>query len=135
QPSEFVKLTLVIWLAAHLTKAGDQLSDWKKGVVPAAAPLALAGLLVIVEPDLGTALFLAAVGAAMLLVGGVPVKKLALLSLAAVPVVAWQIVHRWDVVVRRFSVFGGGGAGADGGASEVNHQVKQSLIALGSGGV
>jgi cell division protein FtsW len=133
QPSEFVKLTLVIWLATHLTRAADVLSDWKKGVLPAAGPLAAAGLLVIVEPDLGTALFLAAVGAAMLLVGGVPVKKLALLSLGAVPLIAWQIIHRWDVVVRRFSVFGGPGAGDAGG--EVNHQVKQSLIALGSGGV
>jgi cell division protein FtsW len=131
QPSEFVKLTLVVWLAAHLTRASAKLSDWKRGVLPAAGPLALAGLLVIVEPDLGTALFLAAVGAAMMLVGGVPVKKLALVSLAAVPVVLWQVVRRWDVVVHRFAVFGGGGA--DGG--EMNHQVKQSLIALGSGGV
>jgi len=137
QPSELVKLTLVVWLASHLTKARDRLHDWKTGVLPAAGPLAVAGLLVIVEPDLGTALFLAAVGAATMLVGGVPVKKLALLALAAVPVVAWQIIHRWEVVVHRFSVFGGGAAGAAGGAAggEVNHQVKQSLIALGSGGV
>jgi cell division protein FtsW len=132
QPSEFVKLTLVVWLAAHLSKAGDRLRDWKTGVLPAAGPLALAALLVIVEPDLGTALFLAAVGAAMMLVGGVQPKKLALLSLGAVPVIAWQIIHRWEVVVKRFSVFGGGAAA---GGGEVNHQVKQSLIALGSGGV
>ena len=131
QPSEFVKLTLVIWLATHLTKAADLITDWKQGVFPAAGPLALAGLLVIVEPDLGTALFLAAVGAAMMLVGGVPVRKLALLSLAAVPVVLWQVIDRWEVVVRRFSVFGGGASGG----GEMNHQVKQSLIALGSGGV
>jgi cell division protein FtsW len=131
QPSEFVKLTLVVWLAAHLTRASDRLDDWKKGVLPAAGPLAAAGLLVIVEPDLGTALFLAAVGSAMMLVGGVPVRRLALLSLAAVPVVAWQVIDRWSVVVRRFAVFGGGASGG----SEMNHQVKQSLIALGSGGV
>ena len=131
QPSEFVKLTLVVWLATHLTRAADRLTDWKEGVYPAAIPLALAGLLVIVEPDLGTALFLAAVGSAMMLVGGVPVKSLALLSLGAVPVIAWQVIHRWDVVVRRFAVFGGGASGG----GEMNHQVKQSLIALGSGGV
>jgi cell division protein FtsW len=131
QPSEFVKLTLVVWLATHLTKASETLHDWKKGVLPAAGPLGLAALLVIVEPDLGTALFLVAVGAAMMLVGGVPVKRLGLLSLAVVPVVAWQIARRWDVVVHRFSVFGGGEAGG----GEMNHQVKQSLIALGSGGV
>jgi len=135
QPSEFVKLTIVVWLAAHMAKASDVLSDWKKGVAPAAVPLALSALLVIVEPDLGTALFLAAVGAAMMLVGGVPPKRLALLSLAAIPVVAWQIAHRWEVVVRRFSVFGGGGAAGASGGGEMNHQVKQSLIALGSGGL
>ena len=130
QPSELVKLTLVVWLALHLTRASERLADWKRGILPAAGPLAAAALLVIVEPDLGTALFLAAVGAAMMLVGGVPVKRLALLSLGAVPIVIWQVVRRWDVVVHRFSVFGGSG---DGG--EMNHQVKQSLIALGSGGV
>lgn len=129
QPSELVKLTMVLWLAVHLSRASHVLADWKRGILPAAGPLALAALLVIVEPDLGTALFLAAVGAAMMLVGGVPVKRLALLSLGAVPVVLWQIVRRWDLVVHRFSVFGGSGDG------EMNHQVKQSLIALGSGGV
>jgi cell division protein FtsW len=129
QPSELVKLTLVIWLAVHLARASEHLADWRRGILPAAGPLAAAALLVIVEPDLGTALFLAAVGAAMMLVGGVPVKRLALLSLGAVPIVIWQVVRRWDVVVHRFSVFGGSG---DGG--EMNHQVKQSLIALGSGG-
>jgi cell division protein FtsW len=132
QPSEFVKLTLVVWLAAHLTRASEKLSDWKQGVLPAAGPLGVAALLVIVEPDLGTALFLAAVGAAMMLVGGVPVRKLAVLSLGAVPVVAWQVFQRWNVIVHRFAVFGGGDGG---GGGEMNHQVKQSLIALGSGGV
>jgi len=70
QPSELVKLTIVVWLALHLSRASDRLADWKRGILPAAGPLAIAALLVIVEPDLGTALFLAAVGAAMMLVGG-----------------------------------------------------------------
>jgi cell division protein FtsW len=135
QPSEFVKLTLVVWLASHLTKAAEVLGDWRKGVLPAAVPLAVAGLLVIVEPDLGTALFLAAIGAAMMLVGGVPVRKLAALSLGVVPVVAWQVIHRWDVVVRRFAVFGGSAGQGAASGGEMNHQVHQSLIALGSGGV
>ena len=129
QPSELAKLTIVVWLALHLSRASNVLADWKRGIFPAAGPLALAALLVIVEPDLGTALYLAAVGAAMMLVGGVPVKRLALLSLAAVPVILWQVIRRWDLVVHRFSVFGGSSDG------EMNHQVKQSLIALGAGGL
>lgn len=128
QPSELVKLTLVVWLAAHLTRESARLPDWRRGVLPAAIPLAAAAGLVIVEPDLGTALFLGAVGAAMMLVGGVPVRKLALLGLGAVPVVLWQVVSRWEVVTRRFAVFGGE-------PGETNHQVQQSLIALGSGGL
>ncbi len=130
QPSEVVKLALVLWLGTHLTRARDRLSDWKTGIAPALAPLALGALLVLLEPDFGTALFLVAVGSAMMLVGGVPVRKLALASLAAVPIVIWHVISRWEVVVRRFSVFGG-----EAGDVDATHQVRQSLIALGSGGL
>jgi cell division protein FtsW len=130
QPSEAAKLILVLWLAHHLSRASDRLDDWKKGVLPAVVPVGLAAALVLVEPDFGTSLFLVAVGAAVMLVGGLQPGKLAACSLAGIPLVVWQVIERWEVMVRRLSVMGGTGA-----RSDAQHQVHQAKIAFGSGGL
>ncbi|MCG3134788.1 MAG: putative peptidoglycan glycosyltransferase FtsW [Planctomycetes bacterium] len=128
QPSEIAKLAAVVWLAHHLDAARDRLSDWKQGVLPAVAPVGIAAALTIVEPDFGTALFLFAVGAAVMLVGGVPVRRLAWCGLAALPLLAWQVYERWGVMMRRLQ-------GMGGDASPASHQVWQSKVAMGSGGL
>ena len=130
QPSELAKLCAVVWLAHHMDLARDRLSDWKTGVLPAVVPIGLAAGLTLVEPDFGTALFLAAVAAAILLVGGMPMKKLAWSSLAALPLIAWQIAKRWGVMMRRLEGMGGGSANSD-----ATHQVYQAKVAMGSGGL
>jgi len=129
QPSELAKLSLILWLAAHLARNAMRLDDWKRGTLPAVVPLGLTAFLILVEPDFGTALFIGAVGVAMTLVGGVPVQRLALLGVYALPAVAWQIDKRWDVFMTRLQAVGGGDG--DGAAA---YQVQQSLVALGSGG-
>jgi cell division protein FtsW len=130
QPSEAAKLILVVWLSAHLVRAADRLEDWRQGVLPAVVPVGLAAALVLVEPDFGTSLFIVAVGAAMMLVGGLQPGKLAACSLAGIPLVVWQVIARWDVMMRRLSVMGGTAA-----RSDAQHQVYQAKVALGSGGL
>lgn len=130
QPSEAAKLVLVVWLAHHLAQAADRLHDWKRGVLPAVVPVGAAAALVLVEPDFGTALFLVAISAAVMLVGGVPWRKLALCAVAGVPLAVWQVIVRWEVVSRRFAVLGG-----TEGMSDAHHQVHQAKIALGTGGL
>jgi cell division protein FtsW len=130
QPSELAKLVLVVWLSHHLVRAADRLEDWKEGVLPAVLPVALASAFVLVEPDFGTALFLVAVGAAVMLVGGLNPRKLAACSLAGLPLIVWQVIERWGVMMRRLSVMGGTDAHSD-----AQHQVHQAKIALGSGGL
>lgn len=130
QPSEAAKLVLVAWLASHLSRNAHRLDDWRHGIAPAVVVLAAVVGLVLPEPDLGTAVFLLALGGAVLLVGGISVRRMAIMSLAFLPLVGWQVANRWEFVVRRFQVV----AGVDEGGAAV-HQVRQSLIALGSGGV
>jgi cell division protein FtsW len=130
QPSEFAKLAAILWLAHHLDVARDKLHDWKQGVLPVVVPLGLAAGLTLIEPDFGTALFLCAVASAVMLVGGVPTRKLAWCSLAALPLVAWQVVDRWEVMKKRLAGMGGGEA-----RSDATHQVFQAKIAMGSGGL
>lgn len=130
QPSEAAKIVLVVWLAHHLALASERLDDWKRGVLPAVVPVGVAAALVLVEPDLGTAIFLGAVCASVMLVGGVPWRRLAVCSLPAVPLLGWQVIRRWDVMVRRFAAVGGGEPNSD-----ATHQVYQAKIAMGSGGL
>ncbi|MCE9636953.1 MAG: putative lipid II flippase FtsW [Planctomycetes bacterium] len=130
QPSEAAKLILVVWLSHHLSVAAEKLDDWKEGVLPAVVPMAVAAGVVLVEPDFGTSLFVVAVCSAMMLVAGLPWRKLAICGIAGIPLVIWQVVKRWDVMARRFSVMGGTDAHSD-----AQHQVHQAKIALGSGGL
>ncbi len=130
QPSELAKLALIAWLARHLTRRARHLDDWRTGTLPAIVPIAITAFLILVEPDFGTALFVGAVGVAMLLVGGVPLSRLALLAAMSTPVLAWQVVERWDTFVTRFQAVGGGALD-----TRAAYQVHQGLIALGSGGL
>jgi cell division protein FtsW len=127
QPSEFAKIAVLVFVAAWLCDARERLADFRRGFLPAAGALGAACALVLVEPDFGTALFLGALGTVLLIVGGVRLRHLALLSLPVLPVLGWTIWQRIDVMQERFRVFGGAG--------EAHYQVKQGLVALGSGGV
>ena len=129
QPSEAAKLVLIVWLSCHLTRHRDRLTEWRKGVWPPVLVVGLVLLLVMREPDLGTTLFLGALSAALLLVGGIPIRKLCLASLPAVPLLVHHVAGRWEVIQRRFAVLGDG----DGGGNAV-YQVEQALVAFGSGG-
>src|SRR5215468_7026428 len=76
QPSELAKLALAVWAAAYLARhpAPTSLRELAR---PIGALAGLFALLLIVEPDLGTAIALMLMLAAMLLVAGTPVRVLA----------------------------------------------------------
>jgi len=128
QPSELAKLTLVVVCAAILARRAETLRDvraWR----PVLVVLGVVGFLVYQEPDLDTAVVLALIAFAILIVGGVPLRQLAKmggLGLLAVTVLAYAAPYRR---ARMFSFLHPGSDAANTG-----YQLKQSLIALGSGG-
>src|SRR5262249_6956513 len=129
QPSEIAKLTLTIFLAYFLEhRAGEERSLWKT-FVPAAIITGLFAVLIVAEPDLGTALMLALVFAVMVFVAG---GRLLHLGLAAAPALS-GFVGLWMFVafrMRRIMAFLDPWADPQG----KSFQVVQSLIAVGSGG-
>jgi len=96
QPSEFMKIALVLILAAYLqhgTRA-RQLS----GVIAALMATFIPVALVLLEPDLGTALLFVPVAFAMLFVAGARIRHLlpiALLGIAAIPI-AWSFIEPYQ---------------------------------------
>ena len=55
QPSEFAKLALVIYLAAMLASRGERITSLARGLFPLCVPVAIMAMLVLKEPDMGTA--------------------------------------------------------------------------------
>lgn len=127
QPSELAKIACLVFVAAWLCDARERLADFRRGFLPPAAAVGLLSGLILVEPDFGTALFVGALGVSLLIVGGIRMSHLLLLSLPALPVLGWAVATRMDVFRERFRFLGG--------PENAHYQVKQGLVALGSGGV
>lgn len=130
QPSELAKYGLVFYLAMNLAKPKLDLRKFGDGLAP---QLLLVGVIVIVvalEPDLGSALMIAAVALCLLFLAGAKLAHLfALLSTAALAVLAFtaKVAYQRGRVESFVESFLGN--------AEPAWQVKQSLIGLGIGGL
>jgi rod shape determining protein RodA len=132
QPSEPMKLVLIVTLAAVLAQFRGEI-DLRR----LAALLGIAGLplaLIMLQPDLGTALVLVAVTAGVLSVGGAQPKHL--LALVAVAVVGVGVVLNSDMLAEyqrdRLTTFLDQSSGEGFRAEAYN--LEQSKIAIGAGG-
>jgi rod shape determining protein RodA len=130
QPSELAKLTLIMVLAVSLRKhpiTSNPLSYLR--------PLLLIGLpvgLIVLEPDLGSAIVLLALGAGMLLVRGIPrwhLLVLIVITVVAAPTVVWPNLQPHQKA--RVITFINPAQDPQGSG----YQVIQARIAIGSGGL
>jgi len=130
QPSELIKLVMVFYLARQLTRKEKLIDDFKMGLLPSVFVIGLSLLLIVLEPDLGTAIVIGLLAMTMFLAAGVRwIHLLALGTMGLVGAVAFVMSAPYRM--KRVLTF------LDptwdpGGAS---YQLRQSLISLGSGGV
>ena len=130
QPSEVSKLALAIFLARFLERRAGREGDFWGTFVPAVTVTGALALLIVAEPDLGTALMLAVVCAVMLFTAGARLRHMALAAAPAlVGVAALLVFVPWRL--RRVLVFLNPWEDQQG----AGYQVVQSLLAVGSGGV
>jgi cell division protein FtsW (lipid II flippase) len=130
QPSEIAKVTLILVVAAWASAKAGELSDFRRGFGPGFGAILLTCLLVILEKDMGTTLFLFALGAGCMWAAGAMFRHLvfgSLIAFAAIGVAAGAM-GSFDYVVRRLD----GYASKSGAAHD---QVAAGLDALRSGGV
>ncbi len=128
QPSEVMKLALAVFAADLLTRRVGQVRQAKRVVLPILGVLGISSLLILKQPDMGTALVLACIAFGVMFMGGVPMRPI-LKVLGAFAVVA-IIVGLADPYRRdRILSFINPGAHQSG----TGYQVWQSLIGLGSG--
>ena len=129
QPSEFVKITFLIYLAAWLEGRKKQLAEVSRGLGPFVAILGVIAILMMLQPDMGTLTIIALSSLVVYFVGGGSVKHLTgliLLGLVAVII----MVNIYPYQANRFKCM----LDPSFSKQEICYQVNQSLIAVGSGG-
>ncbi len=133
QPAEAVRLGFLIYLAGALSRKQEDIHDFKRFLGPPLAILALIVVLLLAQPDLGTALATMAIVFGVLYIAGarlVPLALSVLVGVAAGGLLAAASPYRW-ARVRSFLDFVQGKPDVLGSGWHVN----QSLIGLGSGGL
>ena len=130
QPSEFVKIVLILYTADFINRKARFLKDFWQGFVPPMMVLGAATLLVLLQPDLGTAISFVVLVMTLLFVAGTRPAYLLASILAAVPVL---YVLLFSVPYRRSRIMAFLNPWAD--PKGTGFQIIQSQIALGSGGL
>ncbi|HUT24775.1 MAG TPA: putative peptidoglycan glycosyltransferase FtsW [Sumerlaeia bacterium] len=131
QPSELAKLVLVIYMARMLTDHHDRIRSFMHGVVPALLLTSVFVLAVIVEPDVGGAAVLAAIVFLMWFISGMRILHLAGLGVATIPAFVYVVLRFPDRVARVLAFVNPTPEALQGPL----YQLKQSLIAIGTGGL
>lgn len=130
QPSEFVKLCLMVFTAYGLSRKGELVQSFTHGLLPFLIMLGAAAGLILLQPDLGTAVTLAGTILIMFFAAGARISALAGLAGAGVAAVGLAIAvapYRLD----RFMAFLDPWQDPQGSG----FHIIQSLYALGSGGL
>jgi rod shape determining protein RodA len=133
QPSEWVKLVLILAVARYFANLGGRSLTWKE-IFKAFALVGLPMLLVIRQPDLGTTLTYTPILVAGLFLGGINLRQGLILITTAIVLVAgvWssgKLLKPYQKA--RLSSF----INPDSDPKGTGYQIRQSLIAVGSGGV
>ena len=132
QPSELMKLALVLYAARYLADHPKRMRGFRQAVAPIAVVAAPACLLIVVEPDLGTTLVVAFTTAALLIAAGMPMRHVAALAaVVAVGVLLLATAQPYERA-RLTSFLHPWSTATKSGAS---YQAVQGQIALGSGGL
>src|SRR5246127_2621888 len=130
QPSELAKPVLILFLAYFLESRVKMMDDVRNTLLPAAAPVLVFLGLIVLEPDLGTAIACAGIAACVLYVAGMRMRYFAYsfgASLVPLYLLVFHVNWRRDRILAFLNPY------AD--RQKAGFHIIQSLIAVGTGGV
>ena len=129
QPSELAKPAIILFLAYFLEKRMKEMDDWRHTLIPAAIPTVCFALLIVKEPDLGTAIACVAITATILYVAGMNLKYFGYAAAASiVPLyfLIFRVAWRYDRILAFLNPYSD--------PQGKGFHIIQSLIAVGTGG-
>ncbi|HXC24622.1 MAG TPA: putative peptidoglycan glycosyltransferase FtsW, partial [Gemmatimonadaceae bacterium] len=130
QPSEMAKLAVIVWTSMLVIKKGPALRRLSKGLLPFVLVVGALDILVYLEPDLSSAMFYTLMMGIILFAGGVRVGHFVVMVIVGIPILYTRAQKLQYVMLRMSAFFDPGLA-----PSHVDYQSRQSLIAVGSGGL
>jgi len=130
QPTEFLKLALIVYLACTIERKGAGMQRFATGVLPFVVVVSVIGLVVLQQPDLGMVLVIAAVTGAMLFLGGARLPHLMAVAAAAAPMACLAVLWAPYRVARLMAFLS-----PEAHSASFGYQGLQSLMAIGSGGI
>jgi cell division protein FtsW len=128
QPSELARLVVVIWCAMLAWKKGEQVREFKKGVLPFILILGVVSVLILLEPNLSMATLVALLGGLVLFTAGAKIGHFGLLVGFGMMLVFHQIRDVQYRLARLVTFLNPGDA-----TTEAGFQIHQSLVGIGSG--
>jgi len=131
QPSELFKLSFIFYLSLWLQKREQLIGTFKEGFVPFATLLVVSTFIIAIEPDLGTFLILSGIGTVMFFIAGGNILHL-ILGGGLAAVIGLPIILQKEYIQNRFMAFLRPNDPTI--AETIGFQIKQALIAIGSGG-
>jgi cell division protein FtsW len=132
QPADFARLSLVLLLAHMLSRSGPDGIATLKGLWKPVAPIGVVVGMIVLQPNLGSAIAIGLLGAFMLWIGGIRIRHLLAGAAAACVVLAvWLLAS--DYHMKRLTEFVTGASATD--PLGAGYQLRQSKLALGSGGI
>jgi cell division protein FtsW len=131
QPSELARFSLVIFLAGFLTRHRENLCYFLKGVVKPLGIVFFIAMLVMLEPDIGTSFFIILSSTVLIVAGGVKLKHILPIIILASILGSIYALIKFPYVIDRINSFLHPASDPSG----KGYQLRQSLIALGSGGL
>lgn len=143
QPSEFAKLATVIVIAAYLDKCGWRVELFLRGALVSAFFIGLMALPVLLEPDFGSTMVIAAAGLLVMVLAGVRILHLIPFCAAGIGVFLWKVCTNANRMARIFAFLGArptildgaAPAVADKAADAATYQAKMALVAIQRGGI
>ena len=130
QPADIAKLVLIIHLAAMIERKADYLDDFNNAFMPMFIWVMITSGLILIQPNISNGLLIITIALTIMFVGGVKFKHIFLSSLAMVlsgGAIAMIFSHsRQRILSFVNSIINGG---------DMNTQVRQALVSLGSGGL
>ena len=130
QPTELLKLALIIYISSSILRRGERMASFSEGVLPHLIILGAAAGLAIAQPDLGMALIYGASISFMLFIGRARLAHLLGCALAGLPLIYLLLrttPYRWSRIISFLNPLMYG--------KDMGYQLAQSLWAIGSGGI
>lgn len=130
QPSEMLKLSIILYLAAWMENRMERVRDFYEGLVPFLAVIGFVSFLLIKQPDMGTLGVIILISMSIFFISGARLAHIGIMAISGFVALA-ALVKFESYRMNRFTVY----LHPEIDPRGIGYQINQALLAIGSGGI